>query len=126
LKKRGRLKGDCKLGQKMKVILNLIKIKKMNNLQKSPQQQELQIRESSLNLSIAVAIERTKTEPFIIQPMVQDILSEFPRISNDDFTLAIRNGSLGKYGKTYKLSTQEVCFWIREYLKEKNKKTLVI
>jgi hypothetical protein len=98
----------------------------MNNLQKSPQQQELQIRESSLNLSIAVAIERTKTEPFIIQPMVQDILSEFPRISNDDFTLAIRNGSLGKYGKTYKLSTQEVCFWIREYLKEKNKKTLVI
>lgn len=98
----------------------------MNNLQKLPQQQELQIRESSLNLSIAVAIERTKTEPFIIQPMVQDILSEFPKISNDDFTLAIRNGSLGKYGKTYKLSTQEVCLWIREYLKEKNKKTLVI
>ena len=98
----------------------------MNNLQKSPQQQELQIRESSLNLSIAVAIERTKTEPFNIQPMVQDIMSEFPRISNDDFTLAIRNGSLGKYGLTYKFSTQSVCFWIREYLKEKNKKTLMI
>jgi hypothetical protein len=79
-----------------------------------------------LNQSIAVAIERTKTEPFNIQPMAQDILSEFPKISNDEFTLAIRNGSLGKYGKTYKLSTQEVCFWIREYLKEKNKKTLVI
>jgi hypothetical protein len=98
----------------------------MSNLQKLPQQQELTIREYNLNQSIAVAIERTKTEPFNIQTMVQDILSEFPRVSNDDFTLAIRNGSLGKYGKTYKLSTQEVCFWIREYLKEKSKKTLVI
>ncbi len=98
----------------------------MSNLQKLPQQQELTIREYNLNQSIAVAIERTKTEPFNIQTMVQDILSEFPRVSNDDFTLAIRNGSLGKYGVTYKFSTQAVCFWIREYLKQKNRNTLVL
>jgi hypothetical protein len=32
---------------------------------------------------------------------------------------AIRLGSLGKYGRTYKLNTQEVCMWIHEYLKSK-------
>jgi hypothetical protein len=30
---------------------------------------------------------------------------------------ALRNGGLGKYGRTYKLSTQEVCYWIREHIK---------
>lgn len=35
---------------------------------------------------------------------------------NEDHILkAIRNGSLGRYGKTFKLSTQEICIWIREY-----------
>jgi hypothetical protein len=29
----------------------------------------------------------------------------------------LRNGGLGKYGRTYKLSTQEVCYWIREHIK---------
>ena len=39
----------------------------------------------------------------------------------EDIQKAIRSGSLGKYGRTYKFTIQEVCFWVREYLKEKNK-----
>jgi hypothetical protein len=38
-----------------------------------------------------------------------------------DIIEAIRQGSLGKYGLTYKLNTQAVCYWINQYLKEKYK-----
>jgi hypothetical protein len=75
---------------------------------------------------LLVAFERTATEPYDMQNMVKDVLTEFSNIKNDDITLAIRNGSLGKYGKTYKFSTQEVCIWIREYLKQKNTKNINI
>ena len=67
---------------------------------------------------MALAFERTATEPYNIDNMIVDVTTEFPKLSDDEFTKAIRNGSLGKYGKVYKLSTTEVCFWIREYLDE--------
>lgn len=74
---------------------------------------------SSLRNSINVAFERVGTEPYNIDNMINDVLTEFPRVSEDTFIKAIRNGSLGKYGKTYKLSTQDVCVWVREYRKSK-------
>jgi hypothetical protein len=80
----------------------------------------------NLQTSLLVAFERTATEPYDMQNMVKDVLTEFPNTKNDDITLAIRNGSLGKYGKTYKFSTQEVCIWIREFLKQKNTKNINI
>jgi hypothetical protein len=86
----------------------------------------LRILKDSIAKSIAIAMERTRTEPFNIEKMIEDIVSEFPRLNDEDFTLAIRSGSLGKYGATYKFSTQTVCVWIREYLKQKNRNTLVI
>lgn len=96
----------------------------MNKLEKLPNLQEIQIREHNLKTSIVIAMERTRTDAFNIENLVKDVLSEFPKLPSDDFTTAIRNGSLGKYGPTYKFSTQIICVWIREYLKEKNKKTL--
>jgi len=72
---------------------------------------------NNLKLSMSFAFERTRSEKFDITEMVKDILTEFPRVSSDKITEAIRNGSLGKYGRTYKLSTQEVCYWIREHIK---------
>jgi len=98
----------------------------MNNLENFQQSQELQTRIYNLQTSLLVAFERTATEPYDMQNMVKDVLTEFSNIKNDDITLAIRNGSLGKYGKTYKFSTQEVCIWIREYLKQKNTKNINI
>ena len=72
---------------------------------------------NNLKLSIAFAFERTRSEAFDITEMVRDILTEFPRLSSDRLIEAIRNGSLGKYGRTFRLSTQEVCYWIREHIK---------
>ena len=76
----------------------------------------------ALAASIVIAFERTGTEPFNIQPMIRDIEREFHYLTTEDKMKAIRNGGVGKYGRTYKLTTQEVCVWIREYIKEKNDK----
>lgn len=93
----------------------------MNNLQHSQNKLDLSTRLSNVATYISVAFERTGTEPYNIENMIKDLMSEFVFLSDEDLKKAIRNGSLGKYGKTYKLTTQEVCIWIREYLKERNK-----
>ena len=90
----------------------------MNNLTTSQQQSEITTLQSDINPYLAVAFERTNTEPYNIEKMSFDITNEFSKLKSEDFKKAIRNGGLGKYGKTYKLSTQEVCIWIREYIKE--------
>ena len=59
-----------------------------------------------------------------IENSIVDIYTEFQFLKLKDITEAIRNGGLAKYGRTYKLTTQEVCFWIREY--QKNKKGLML
>jgi hypothetical protein len=58
--------------------------------------------------------------------MIHDISTEFKTIELEEIQKAIRNGSLGKYGRTYKFSTQEVCIWIREYLEDKKNNRLNI
>ena len=90
----------------------------MKNLTLSQPKLEITTQQSNLMKYIAVAFERTNTEVVNIEKMSFDIISEFPELSDEDFKKAIRNGGLGKYGKTYKLSTQEICIWIREYKNE--------
>ena len=53
-----------------------------------------------------------------------DLVDEFRNITLKDIREALRNGSLAKYGVTYKLNTQVICFWIREYLKSTKSKLL--
>jgi hypothetical protein len=53
-----------------------------------------------------------------------DILQEFPNVKLPEIFEALRLGSLAKYGRTYKLTTQEVVLWIREYLKTKKSNLL--
>lgn len=91
----------------------------MKNLTLSQPKLEITTQQSNLMKYIAVAFERTNTEVVNIEKMSFDIISEFKNLPDEDFKKAIRNGGLGKYGRTYKLSTQEVCIWVREYLKEK-------
>ena len=55
---------------------------------------------------------------------IYDVLEEFPRVKETDLILAIRKGSLGMYGRTFKLSTQEVCYWIRQYTNPKQQDKL--
>lgn len=90
----------------------------MKNLTLSQPKLEITTQQSNLMKYIAVAFERTNTEVVNIEKMSFDIISEFPELSDEDFKKSIRNGGLGKYGKTYKLSTQEICIWIREYKNE--------
>lgn len=75
---------------------------------------------SSIKASIAIAFERTQTEPYDITMMINDIVTEFPKLKAETIQSAIRKGSLGAYGLNYKVTTQVVCYWIREYVKEKN------
>jgi hypothetical protein len=98
----------------------------MNNLQALSPQSGTKTLEDSLRKSIALAFERTLTDIYPIDNMVKDILSEFPKLKDEDFTHALRNGGLGKYGRCYKLSTTEICYWIREYVKEKTKKNILL
>lgn len=59
-----------------------------------------------------------------IDETINDLLDEFKHVTIKDIREALRNGSLAKYGVTYKLNTQVLCFWIREHLKTKKSKLL--
>lgn len=86
---------------------------------KSQQHLETSTLTSNLEMSIAIAFERTQTTPFDIANMVKDISEEFEGLNELVILKAIKRGALGDYGYTYKLSTQQICIWIREYKKEK-------
>ena len=75
---------------------------------------------------LKLAEDRVELQFKDIDLTVNDILIEFKNLSIDELKKALRNGGLGKYGRTFKLSTQEVCFWIRQYLELKNKNRLNI
>lgn len=92
----------------------------MKNYQVLPQKLEETTRIFNIQESIAVAFERTSTEPFDIKNMVNDISKEFESLEVLDIQKAIKKGSLGEYGYTYKLSTQAICIWIREYISRSN------
>lgn len=70
--------------------------------------------------SIVLAFERTNSEPFDIDGMCEDVVGFFPELGEKDFAEAIKRGALGYYGKTYKMSAQEVCIWIKKYKDEKS------
>ena len=67
-------------------------------------------------------MQRTGMELKNIDETIEDIYSEFKNLTLKEVKTAIRSGSLAKYGRSYRLSTQEICYWIREYLKENKNK----
>lgn len=89
-------------------------------------QLEAQVIEYNLKVFLAIAMQRTEMEMKNLDTCIEDIASEFSYLNLYQIKEAIRLGSLAKYGRSYKLSTQEVCFWIREYLKENKSKELKI
>lgn len=82
-------------------------------------------KEDELKKSLATAMQRVDMQFNDIDLTVKDLYEEFGFLTLKEIRTAIRNGSMSKYGRSFKLSTQEVCFWIREFLKEKNKNRLV-
>lgn len=68
---------------------------------------------------IPFAIQRTGSEitPENMALMAKDISSEFSTVDFNVIQSAMRNGALGKYGQTFKLTTQVVCIWVRSEMK---------
>lgn len=73
---------------------------------------------SDLYQSIILAFDRTGNafDSTTALSMFHDLVNEFPKIKLEVVIEALRKGGLGHYGKTYKLSTQELCIWIRQHL----------
>lgn len=80
--------------------------------------QETTTLEFKIKEFLLVAVQRVDSQLDNIQKTINDIITEFPNMKENEFRKALRNGGLGKYGVTFKLTTQVVCYWIREYKKE--------
>lgn len=77
----------------------------------------IQTYEGKLPKSIVLAFQRVNIQPERVMGISDDIKRTFPKIEEKDLIEAIRRGALGEFGRTYRMSTQEVCIWIREHLK---------
>ncbi len=92
-----------------------------NSLLKELNQQE---KEFNLKKYLAIAMERTDCEIKNIDNIFSDISEEFNNKKVIDIKEAIRQGAFGKFGISYKLTTQVIGYWINQYLKEKYKTNL--
>lgn len=66
-------------------------------------------------------MQRVRDTELNIDSTIEDIIREFPKVKEEQILKAIKNGGLGMYGQTYKLTTQVFCVWIRAYLKDPKK-----
>ena len=95
----------------------------MNDLTQQQQNLENNSEDYKMNVSrtsLTLAFSRTGSEfdKNLANSIYFDVVEAFPDITLDEFTQALKNGGLGMYGKTYKLTSQEVCIWIRNYLND--------
>lgn len=82
---------------------------------------EAQERDTKLKIQLALAMQKTDCEIKNIDWLINDIVSEFGNKKTIDILEAIKQGSIGKFGISFKLTTQVVGYWINQYLKEKYK-----
>ena len=69
-----------------------------------------------LEQSIVLAFERVNILPENVISIANDVRLAFPKYTTDELTTAIRKGSFGEFGRTYRMSTQEICIWVREHV----------
>ena len=82
---------------------------------------EAQERNIKLKTQLSLAMQKTDCEIKNIDWLISDIVSEFGNKKTIDILEAIKQGSIGKFGISFKLTTQVVGYWINQYLKEKYK-----
>lgn len=78
----------------------------------------IQTYEGRLPKAIVLAFQRVNVQPERIMGISDDVKRAFPKIEEKDLIEAIKRGALGEFGRTYRMSTQEVCIWVREHLKK--------
>ncbi len=71
-----------------------------------------------LKASLVLAMDRLGMTFKNIENTIDDIVLQFPILTINQFRTAVRNGSLGHYGQTFKLNTQIVCIWVDKHLEE--------
>jgi len=76
---------------------------------------------SKVEKSIVLAFERVGLMPEHISNISNDLKSAFPTAKDEIIIEVIKEGALGAYGRTYRMSSQEICIWVRGYLKIRNK-----
>lgn len=81
-------------------------------------EKDKQLKTDAVKLSLILVMDRLNDTSLNALRCTTDIIDIFGRMPLENIKLAIKNGSTGKYGRTYKLTTQEVCYWIREFIKE--------
>ena len=95
------------------------------NLNKSLKQLNQLECEDDIKQSLVIVMSRLSMDFKNIDSTTNDLFNEFNYVTIKQIREVLRKGSLGHYGKTYKLSTQEVCVWIREYLKSNKSKLML-
>lgn len=92
---------------------------------KAPERKRIELKQDNLDKKIikeAVlkAIYRIGSEKDNSEFIADDIVKNCKYLKQDEIITALRMGSLARYGLTQKknLSTQQVFYWLQEYLKE--------
>ena len=93
----------------------------MDNEKKSiviSSEKQLRVFSEKSELILALTFERVGTEVSEGKmKIIGDTVAEkFPDLHEKYIIQALKHGSMGDYGKTYNLTAQEVCIWIREYM----------
>lgn len=87
-------------------------------------QLEKQEQINKIERELMLTMQRTDCEIKNIIWLIEDICNQFASKKAIDILEAIKSGAMGKYGISYKVTTQTVGYWIHTYLKEKNANVL--
>jgi len=66
--------------------------------------------------SLIISMQRVQMELPELDLTCLDIFNTFKNVSVREIREALKKGSTGAYGSTYRMSTQEVCIWIRKLI----------
>lgn len=99
----------------------------MNNLQKLQDLPEVGLWEKNVKIAITVLYDRLESPLSLekLNKLTEDIKSEFGDLNHNLLVTAMRNGAYAKYGRTFKLTVQEISFFIVNHLKSDEARLLM-
>lgn len=91
----------------------------MNELQKLQDLPEVDIWDKNVKIALMVIYDRLEVPLSVdkLNKLTEDLKSEFGDLDYNLLITSMRNGAYAEYGRTFKLTLQEVSFFIKSYLK---------
>jgi hypothetical protein len=83
---------------------------------------EPSIATNEIKQSLVLTMERLDMDFKHLNSATCDIIANFGFMPLNHIENALKHGSFGEYGMTFRLNTQTVCFWLKEYNKSKKSK----